>query len=180
MNIKNHLKDRHLELDQYNGIFISEENQLACFLLWNLSGQICGYQQYRPLETKEKKNNPREGRYYTSVHGKKYEKPLAIWGLETLNYRQDILVITEGIFDACRFHNYQIPAVALLNSSWKPARNWLLSINRKIFKGEDDHGSSLGPFENIPCPESDFGECSDEQIKKIVEKYLRRGVLRVS
>ena len=160
-----HLKSRHLQLERYSGIYVSED--VTCFTLWNLSGQMCGYQQYRPNAAKEKKNDPREGRYYTSIHGKKNEKPLAVWGLETLDYRNDLLIVTEGIFDACRFHNYDIPAVALLSSSWKHYRNWLLSLGRVIYKAEDENGSSLGPFPNIPCPEKDFGECTEEQMELV-------------
>jgi len=166
-----HLQSRHFEIERYNGVYVSDD--VACLTLWNLSGQMCGYQQYRPASGKEKRNNPREGRYYTSVHGRKNEKPIAIWGLESLDYRKDIIVITEGVFDAVRFHNYNIPAVALLSSSYKPYKNWLLSLGRKIYKGEDESGSGLGPFPNIECPEKDFGECSIDQMDKIIRENFR-------
>jgi len=165
-----HLESRHLQLERYNGIYVSDD--VVCFTLWNLSGQMCGYQQYRPDADKKKKNHPREGRYYTSIHGGKNEKKVAVWGLETLAYRSDVLVITEGIFDCCRFHNYDIPAVALLSSSWKHYRNWLLCLDRKIYKAEDESGSSLGPFENIPCPEKDFGECREHQMRAIITRIF--------
>jgi len=103
----------------------------------------------------------------------KNEKPIAIWGLESLQYRKDIIVITEGVFDAVRFHNYNIPAVALLSSSYKPYKNWLLSLGRKIYKCEDESGSGLGPFPNIECPEKDFGECSVDQMDKIIRENFR-------
>jgi hypothetical protein len=159
--------NRHLEIERYNGVYISDN--VTCFTLWNLSGQMCGYQQYRPSATKDKKNNPRDSRYYTSVHGKRNEKPIAIWGLESLDYRSDVLVIVEGIFDACRFHNHNIPSVALLSSSWKPYSSWLFCIGRKIYKGEDESGSGLGPFTNLECPEKDFGECTGEQMREVVK-----------
>lgn len=172
----NHItEERHVQLDRYSGIYLSEEDQIATFILWNLSGMMCGYQQYRPSATKEKKNDPREGRYYTSIHGKKNEKPLAVWGVESLNYRDDMLVITEGVFDACRFHNYDIPCDALLSSSFKHYKEWLTSLGRKIYKAEDDHGSLLGPFPNIECPENDFGDCTEKQIKTIVSRLLSNG-----
>lgn len=166
MNLKRHLNDRQLWLSLYDGIQIVEEEDLVIFPLWNLSGQMVGYQQYRPNATKDKKNDPREGRYYTSLHGNKYEKPLGVWGLETYHFDSRYLFITEGIFDACRLHNLGIPAVALLNSSHKHYKNWLTSTGRRIIKVEDDHGSSLGPYENlsIPSDRSDLGECTDDEI----------------
>lgn len=164
MNMYQHLQDRHLNTHLYNGVLVYDD--VVVFFLWNLSGQLCGYQQYNPNATKEKRNHPREGRYYTSLHGDKYEKPLAVWGLESYNYRNDVLFITEGIFDACRFHNLGYPAVALLSSSYKPYRNWLTSTGRKVYAVEDDHGSSLGPYTkiNIPPHRADAGECTNEEI----------------
>lgn len=165
MNIDTHLKnDRYLQKELYNGVMVFDD--IAIFPLWNLSGCYCGYQQYRPLADKKRKNNPRDGRYYTSIHGDRHNKPLAVWGLESYHYRKDILIITEGIFDSCRLHNLGIPAVALLTSSYKHCKNWLTSTGRKIYKVEDDHGSSLGPYENLHLPEGrcDVGECTDDEI----------------
>ena len=168
-----HLISRNLNIELYNGIMVFDD--VVIFPLWNLSGQFCGYQQYRPEADKKQKNDPREGRYYTSIHGGKHNKPLAVWGLETYHYRTDILIITEGIFDANRFHNFNLPAVALLTSSYKHYRNWLTSTGRKIYKVEDDHGSSLGPYESLCIPEGrgDVGECTDEEVEQMTN-FLRR------
>lgn len=168
MNMYQHLKDRRLELRRYDGIYVSDEH--VTFTLWNLSGMMVGYQQYNPLANKEKRNHPREGRYFTYLSGDKKNKMTGVWGLESLSYRDDILVICEGIFDACRFHNFNIPAVALLSSSYKPYKNWLTSLGRKIYKVEDDHGSSLGPYEQLKIPDeyADAGEMNDSDIKKML------------
>lgn len=172
MNLEQHLKDRHLDTDKYS-VFICDD--VVILPLWNLSGQMVGYQQYRPDADKQKKNNPREGRYYTFVHGDKYTKPLAVWGTETLNYRDDILVIVEGVFDACRLHNYNIPCVALLSSSYKHYKNWLNSLGRKIYKVEDDHGSSLGPYEKLTLPAgvNDLGDCSEDQVESVIRQIWK-------
>jgi hypothetical protein len=166
-----HLRTRHLQIERYNGVLVFDD--VVIFLLWNLSGQLCGYQQYRPDANKEKRNDPREGRYYMSLHGDKNEKPIAVWGLETFHYRSDILFITEGIFDACRLHNCGFSAIALLSSSHKNFRNWFYSLNRKIIKVEDDHGSSLGPYEalQIPSYRVDLGDCTDDEILDITKEY---------
>jgi hypothetical protein len=47
MNIKTHLKQRHLDLELHRPI-LDEELNIATFLLYNLSGQLVGYQQYQP------------------------------------------------------------------------------------------------------------------------------------
>lgn len=161
------LKERHLQLERYSGITAFDD--VVIFPLWNLSGQYIGYQQYRPDASKERKNDPRESRYYTSLHGDKGEKPLAVWGLETYHYDSRYLVLVEGIFDAVRLHNHDVPCVAVLSSDTKHLRNWLSSIGRKIYKVEDDHGSKMGPYTNIPLPfgRADLGECSEDEIIKI-------------
>lgn len=163
-----HLKDRHLQVARYSGIMVCED--VVVFPLWNLSGQFVGYQQYRPGASKERRNNPREGRYYTSLHGDKNEKPLAVWGLETFHYDSRYLVIVEGVFDAVRLHNQGVPCVAVLSSDTKHLRNWLNSLGRKIYKVEDDHGSKMGPYTNLPIPpgRADLGECSEDEIKEVL------------
>jgi len=169
MNLSKHLKERHFQAERYS-VFLCED--VVIFPLWNLSGQMVGYQQYRPSANKEKRNYPRDCRYYTSVHGDKHSKPIAVWGVDTLHYRKDIVVIVEGIFDACRLHNHGIPCVALLSSSYKPHKNWLTSLGRKVYKVEDDHGSGLGPYEGLKLPEgvADLGECTEDQVKDLVSQ----------
>lgn len=163
-----HLRERHLDLNLYSGVMVYDD--VVIFPLWNLSGMMVGYQQYRPDADKEAKNDPRDGRYFTSVHGTKYTRPHVLWGLDSFHYRNDVLVITEGIFDACRLHNERIPAVALLTSSYKHHVNWLTSIGRKIYKVEDGHGSLLGSYENIPLPKrrDDLGDCTTEEVRAMV------------
>jgi len=146
-------------------------DDVVIFPLWNLSGQYIGYQQYRPGDTKGRRNDPRDGRYYTSLHGDKNEKPLAVWGLETYHYDDRCLVVVEGVFDAVRLHNHGVPCVAVLSSSTKHLRNWLSSLGKKIYKVEDGHGSKLGPYQNLELPfgRKDLGECSEDQVKEVLE-----------
>ena len=53
-----HLKDRHLDINRYEGLYINEEQKLCTFLLYNLSGQIVGFQQYRKDAPKTMRNDP--------------------------------------------------------------------------------------------------------------------------
>ena len=164
-----------MDLSLSFAVWIDEENGLATFPLWNLSGKLVGYHQYNPHADKTPKTRPKDGRYFTYVTGKKKEAQLAVWGLESFYFRTDILVITEGIFDACQLHRYNIPAIAVLGSSSKPLRNWLLCINRKIYKVNDDHGSSLGQYQNIDIGDNeDMGAAKEEDIQKIVNDILKR------
>jgi len=172
MNIADHLKERHMDISRYNGVYLDDDNCMVTFVLWNLSGEAVGYQRYNPLADKEKKNDPREGRYYTYLTGDKKNKRMGMWGLESLSYRKDILVIVEGVFDAVRLHNLNIPCVALLSSSYKPYKNFLTSIGRKVYAVEDDHGSSLGPYEKIHIPEGygDLGEMTNEDVESLLKE----------
>lgn len=167
--LRDHLKERQLDISRYSGIHVADD--VVTFTLWNLSGMFIGYQQYRPgAEKKKMKNDPREGRYYTSLHGNKGEKPFAVWGPESLSYDPSVIVIVEGIFDACRIHTLNVPAVALLNSSFKQAKNWLTCLGRKVYKVEDDHESKLGPYQNLPLPigRGDVGECTDAELSSML------------
>ena len=60
--MKEHLEQRGVTFHRY---FADEET--ATFLLYNPHGKLVGYQVYRPSGGKDKKNHPREGRYYTYV-----------------------------------------------------------------------------------------------------------------
>lgn len=176
MNLLSHLVERHLDVNLYNGVYICDD--VVIFTLWNLSGQMVGYQQYRPGASKQKKNSPREGRYYTSLHGNKNEKPLGVWGLESYHYRSDVLFITEGIFDSCRLHNLGLPSVALLSSSYKSYRNWLTSTGRAIIKVEDDRATNFGPYKSLilPTDRSDLGDCTDKELNEVLyDQFAYKG-----
>lgn len=169
MILEEHLKKRHMQVGRYNGISVDQESGVVVFPLWNLSGKMVGYQQYRPFADKKKKNHPKEGRYYTYLSGDKRCKEMGMWGLESLDYNPDVVVICEGIFDACRLHNAGIPCLALLNSSYKYYKNFLTCLGRKVYKVEDGYGSSLGPYQGIILPEGvdDLGDCSEDQVDDI-------------
>jgi hypothetical protein len=113
-----------LEVSRY-GSAVSFDDETAAFLLFNLSGQLVGYQQYRPFADKKKHNDPKEGRYFTYA-----KNNLAVWGLETFHYRDDVLFLTEGVFDACKLHALNLPAVAVLANDPKMLRPWLFALTR--------------------------------------------------
>lgn len=57
MNVTKHLKDRFVNLDLHR-FLIDDENSIASALLYNLSGKICGFQQYRVGADKKPNNDP--------------------------------------------------------------------------------------------------------------------------
>jgi hypothetical protein len=165
--IHKHLADRHLQTNRYL-LWLDEKEGIVTFPLWNLSEQLVGYQQYNPSKPKLRLNDEMEGRYFSHI-----TKPmLAVWGLESLDYRRDILFITEGIFDACRLHNRELPAVAVLANNPTKLRSWLSSLGRKIIVVSDNDaaGQKLNNFGDIVLitPGKDLGECSEEDIDKLL------------
>jgi hypothetical protein len=164
-----HLKERHLQPERYQFHY---DEEVACFYLFNLSGQIVGYQQYRPNATKERKNDSKQGRYYTYIKDR-----LGVWGLETFHYRNDILFITEGIFDAVRIHNYNLPAIAALACHPLHIAGWLNCIPRYIVGicDDDKAGRKLSSVCHTSIRvvgEHDLGDAAEETVRKILTDFL--------
>jgi hypothetical protein len=112
--LQQHLKDRHM----FHKDVIVDKNS-AIFMLWNLSGQLTGYQQYIPFAPKKGKD-PRKLRYFTRGGG--------VWGLQYLIPGVSVLYVTEGIFDAVKLQNLGLNAIALLGNSPKTLKLWLGSL----------------------------------------------------
>ena len=86
--LEQHLLDRHLDLDLHRPI-IDEAAGVATFYLWNLSGQLVGYQAYRPAGEKKAQNNPKLGKYFTY----KKQPTQAVWGVESLDLSPGVVFI---------------------------------------------------------------------------------------
>jgi hypothetical protein len=114
--VERKLRERFCDPSRY---YVSWDRQVASSLLFNLSGQVVGYQNYRWAATKQKDNHPKYSRYYTWVSKPRYfvpsdpksftfwdkmrgkarpwnctyekSRPVAVWGLETFHYRDDVL-----------------------------------------------------------------------------------------
>lgn len=170
MNIEQHLLDRHLDIGLHRPV-IDEVNGVASFYLWNLSGCLVGYQQYRPEADKKQKNDPRDGRYFTY----RAKNTIAVWGLESLHL-SDTIFVCEGIFDACRMTEIGCSAIAILsnNSGWD-LRNWFGSLNRKVVAICDNNaaGRQLAKFGDysVITDELDLGDSSEEYVISLKQKY---------
>lgn len=176
MNLREHLLERHLDPSAYS-VFLDDEEGMATFLLFDLSGRVVGYQQYRPNAPKMLKNDPREGRYYTYVTGKKEERQIALWGFESWDFSPGLLFLTEGIFDAVRLHNLGLTALATLSNDPKFIRPWLVSVRRHVVSvcDEGPSGVKLAKFghESLVCSAAkDLGDMTDSEVREMFARWL--------
>ena len=166
-----HLKDRHVDLNLHRP-WIDEDERVAVFYLYNLSGSIIGYQQYRPNADKMKDNHPKEGRYFTY----RKQPTLAVWGVESLHLTPHVVFLTEGVFDAARLTERGYSALAVLTDNpTKDLRNWLSMLNRKVVAvcDNDKAGRRLAKFGDVAVftEDKDLGEATDEYVTRLLETY---------
>lgn len=165
--VADNLRRRHVVDGRYP-VYVDETEGVATFMLFDLSGALCGYQQYRPSAGKERKNHPREGRYYTyRIDGR-----LPVFGLQTWGWSRE-LFITEGIFDCVRIHNLGFAAIAVLSNDPKHMRSWFRAMSRTIFAVCDGgpSGIKLAKYadRHVACPEGrDLGDMADDEVRKTI------------
>lgn len=179
-----HIHDRHVDTDLHY-VWMDEAERVAKFPLWNLSGQMVGYQAYRPDADKVQKNDLK-GRYYTYRGEKlipKHSKSVTVWGLEAW-YRSTTLFVTEGIFDAARLTELGASAIAVLsNDPSTSTKNWLLCVRQMrpvvaiCDPGRAGHKlAKVGHFAHtvqLPNdPDGDLGDADEQYVKDLLEWYL--------
>lgn len=143
MNILEHLKERHMNISLYPNSHIDEEHNIATFFLFSLKDRkLVGYQQYNPLGDKKVHKCPREGKYFT------YLSEPAVWGLESIKPDTNTIAVCEGIFKACRFHNYSIASIATLTNNPKAIKQQILSLapNVVVVADPDKSGEQLHKY----------------------------------
>lgn len=178
-----HIHDRHVDTDLHF-VWVDESERVAKFPLWNLSGQMVGYQAYRPDADKVQKND-QKGRYYTYrgeklVH--KHSKSVTVWGLESWRL-STTLFVTEGIFDAARLTELGMSAVAVLsNDPSTSTKNWLLCVRQMrpvvavCDPGRAGHKlAKVGHFAhtvNVPgLPDGDLGDAPQDYVMALAKAY---------
>jgi hypothetical protein len=166
-----HLKDRHLDLDLHRPM-VDELERVATFFLYNLSGQLVGYQQYRPEGEKKPQNNPKLGKYFTY----RKQPTVALWGVESLHLTPNVVFLTEGVFDACRLTERGFSALAVLsNNPGTDLKNWLSMLNRKVVAvcDNDDAGRKLAKYGDccVFTTDKDLGDSSEEYVTELLERY---------
>jgi DNA primase len=173
MTVLKNLKSRHFDQNVHTH-WVDEVEGVATFPLWNLTGQMVGFQQYRPSATKKKDNHPRESRYFTY----RKDKVVGVWGLESWNF-SNTLFVTEGVFDAARLTSRGYSAVATLsNDVDPPLARWLWTVRKTRLVvavcDNDSAGRKLakcGHVAHVMDEGKDMGEASDEYVTDFLRSY---------
>lgn len=181
MTVLIHLKSRSVDLSLYPDVHVCEAENVVTYPLWNLSGQMVGYQQYRPDAPKNDKSlRPSQLRYYTWL-SKPDGKSAALtgWGLPLLNSKKKYLLLVEGVYDAVKLHNLGVNALALLACDPKPLKSWLWSLGYHVVPvcEGDKAGKKLAKLSNCGLVEYlpdgvDLGDMSQEDVNRLYAKYL--------
>lgn len=164
MDLIQHLKDRGMNPSLYQVHYDNEQN-IVTFYLYNFSGIIVGYQQYRPDKVEKKVNDPKEGRYFTYLP----RQVDGLFGLEVLNPTIKTIYIVEGIFKAAVLHRLGYNAIAVLTSSPKRLKT-LFRILKQTYTliaiGDNDNGGSLliNSVKKGSKSPKDLDEMSDKDI----------------
>lgn len=173
MTVLENLKSRHFNMKVHK-VWVDEEEGVATYPLWNLTGQMVGYQQYRPSATKKKDNHPRESRYFSW----RKDKVVGVWGLESWNF-SNTLFVTEGTFDAARLTDRGYSAVATLSNDVDSSlARWLWTVRKSrpvvAVCDNDSAGrklAKLGNTSHVMTDGKDMGEASDEYVTNFLKEY---------
>lgn len=178
-----HLHSRHLDTDLHT-VWVNDVDRVASFPLWNLAGQLTGYQSYRPDADKMQKNDEK-GRYYTYRGEKlfpKHCKTVSVWGLESW-YLSNTLFVFEGIFDAARVTARGYSAVATLsNDPNKSVLEWFRCVRTdRLVVAVCDPGKAGAKLakvghtsHTVNCqgiPDADMGGVPDDYVTEFLKDY---------
>jgi phage/plasmid primase-like uncharacterized protein len=185
-NIRSNLKERGVDPAK-TGVWIDDEGDTATFPLYNLSGQLVGYQFYNPQGSKTVRQelgfDKKLFKYFPYITGPKFEKHLGVWGLESYHINAQYLFITEGIFDTVKIHNAGYPAIAVMsNDPRRDLKRWLMTLPQIIIAiaDNDDNlsGNKLVKFANksfkVPDPYKDLGDMPQNIVNDYVVDLLSR------
>lgn len=177
MNMQDHLRSRWFDTTLYPNVTVAEES--ATFPLWNMSGQMVGFQSYNPHLPKLHVDDPTLARYFTWVTKPCASKngELAVWGLETVHWADPVLFLTEGVFDACRLHWNGLPAVAVLSNNPVHLVGWLKALpSTKVACVQGDKaGRKLAKYgdKRVFLPEGhDIGDLPEHDFQQVFKEFL--------
>jgi len=168
MSITKHIISRDFDITKHH-VWISD---VATFPLYNLSGQLVGFQRYNPLGSKKK--NDENAKYFTYITTDVKTKSIGCWGLESWQW-SDTLFVTEGIFDACRLTKRGCSAIALLSNNPNQQTKewlWLVRQHRKVVAICDNDAAGMAlndtAHENIVVPVGDLGDMPASYVDGII------------
>lgn len=182
-HISKHLMGRGVDPTKTR-VIIDEETEDSYFFLYNLSGQMVGYQKYNPNYVKTGQSNlddPRMAKYFTWVSDEEKGKKIAVWGLESLDVmKHEYVFITEGIFDAARIQEAGYPALAVLcNNPSDSLKSWLMTLPQKkiVIYDNDKAGRKLmkaGDFAYTVPSGKDANDLTPEEAKLFIQDCLSK------
>lgn len=145
---------------------------VVSFPIWNLSGQLVGFQQYRPNASKKIFNNPYEGKYFTRLR----EGKVGVWGLESWRFSNS-LFICEGIFDACKISYLGYSAIAIFSFNVNPSTaRWLNILKRTrhtiAICDSDSSGIKMAKYgsQHVVCNYHDIGDAPLSYVQDLCSK----------
>lgn len=171
-----HLRGRGIDPNKTR-VIIDEETGDSFFFLYNLSGEMVGYQKYNPNYEKINKV-PQLAKYFTWVTDEGRGKKLAVWGLESLEMTHEYVFIVEGIFDAARIQEAGHPAIAVLcNDPSDSLTEWLFTLPQKkiVIYDNDKAGRKLrrvGDFSYTVPTGKDVNDLTPEEAKSFLMDCL--------
>lgn len=179
--IQDHLKERGIDPEQTRVIIDGDDTY---FFLYNLSGQMVGYQKYNPKYQKTGQSNlsdPRMAKYFTWVSDEDKFKKIAVWGLESVDLMRDkFIFITEGIFDCARVHQSGYPGIAVLcNNPSDSLKGWLNTLPQKkiVIYDNDVAGKKLIKVSDhaftVPTGK-DLNDLSPEEAKSFLDECINQ------
>ena len=177
-----HLKSRGIDASKTRYV-LDEDSGDTFFFLYNLSGQMVGYQKYNPLYDKKgqdarKMGDPKKTKYYNWVGDEPEGKKIAVWGLESTSFTDKYLFITEGIFDIARAHQAGYPGIAVLCNDPSPQlANWLKTLPQtKIVIYDNDKAGEklrkLGDYSFSVEGGKDLNDLSEEEAKEFLDDII--------
>jgi len=166
--VREHVKSRWVDDSRFK-VWYDDSEDLATFPLWNLSGQLVGYQQYRPKADKRLSNLRYGSRYFTYCVGAK----VRLWGMESWLQSQT-LFLTEGVFKSARLSSLGYSSLALLSNDPDESTKRFLSIvmrMRKVVAVGDpgQPGKKLLKFGHVSyqMPRADVDEATEDELNEM-------------
>jgi len=107
------------------------DEELFTRFMYNLSGQVVGYQTYNWRADKLKHNDAR-GRYFTWLtKTAPKQSMLGLMGLESLRWGETLYLV-EGQFEQATANAYGLNCLAVLCNNPKHLKNWVASYPGKV------------------------------------------------
>lgn len=145
-------------MDDKEFAWVNFSTEVVTFPLWNLSGELLGYQEYKWNKPKTRGNHPKDQKYFTYLP----KETIGLYGLQLLpeGYKGTIYLV-EGIWEVIMGWAYNIPCIAMLGSDNKQAMNWVKSLPNKVrpLCQPDKAGKKLAKFGEPIYLEGDLDDC---------------------